>query len=490
MIYSVMKKFIVFVFLISILLPAFSKDVPTSSQVGALKLPDTIAPIAAPFEMPNLARPEFSKRTVNISTVGAKENKLCTSIIQTIINRLSSKGGGTVIVPSGHWLTGRIILKSNVNLHLEKDAELHFSGDIKDCLPVVFTRNEGIELYSLGAFIYANGATNIALTGQGKLVGPSRDCEIFKKQMEGTVIENYISTPVEKRIFDGKGGKPVFLPMFFAPINCKNVLVEGVTFEKTLFWNVVPQYCENVIIRGITVNSVGIFRSDGIDIDSSRNILIEYCTLDCGDDCFTLKSGRCEDGLRVNKPSENIVIRYCLAQRGGGSVTCGSETAGMIKNMYVHDCVFDGTKNGILFKTRRNRGGGGENLYYERIRLNIPGPAIKWDMLGSKEYVGELANRLPARGITPLTPSYKNIFIKDVIIENADKFIRAIGIPETKISNVVIENCKVSSKALFEISDVDGFTVKNTQIKTKNSAMNISGANNIIWDNVKITTKD
>ncbi|MBP1594154.1 MAG: Polygalacturonase [Bacteroidetes bacterium] len=134
--------------------------------------------------------------------------------------------------------------------------------------------------------------------------------------------------------------------------------------------------------------------------------------------------------------------------------------------------------------------GGGENLYYERIRLNIPGPAIKWDMLGSREYVGELADRLPARSITPLTPSYKNIFMKDIVIENCDKFIRAIGIPETKISNVVIENCNVSSKALVEISDVDGFIVKNTQIKTRNSAMNIAGANNIIWDNVKITTKD
>ncbi len=485
-----MKKIFVFAILISSLLSAFSQEVPTSSQVGALKLPDTIAQIVAPFEMPKLVKPEFPDRTINIESVGAQQNKLCTNIIQKAINKLSSKGGGTVVVPAGQWLTGRIILKSNVNLHLDKDAELHFSGDIKDCLPVVFTRNEGIELYSLGAFIYANGATNIALTGQGKLVGPSRDCEILKKQMEGVVIEKYISTPVEKRIFDGKDGKPVFLPMFFAPMNCKNVFVEGVTFEKTLFWNVVPQYCENVIIRGITVNSVGIFRSDGIDIDSSKNILVEYCTLDCGDDCFTLKSGRCEDGLRVNKPSENIIIRYCLAKRGGGSVTCGSETAGMIRNMYVHDCVFDGTKNGILFKTRRNRGGGGENLYYERIRLNIPGPAIKWDMLGSSMHVGELANRLPARSITPLTPSYKNIFMKDIVIENCDKFIRAIGIPETKISNVVIENCNVSSKALVEISDVDGFVVKNTQIKTNNSAMNIAGANNIIWDNVKITTKD
>lgn len=111
----------------------------------------------------------------------------------------------------------------------------------------------------------------------------------------------------------------------------------------------------------MTVDSHGHGRTDGIDIESTRNVLIEYCSLDCGDDCFTMKSGRGEDGIRVNKPSENIVIRYCLAKRGWGGIVCGSETAAMIRNLYVHDCVLSGTKSGLRFKNRRSRGGGGEN---------------------------------------------------------------------------------------------------------------------------------
>ena len=364
--------------------------------------------------MPQLTRPQFKADTLSITQTGAKEGKMATRAIQKAIDRMNRQGGGTVLVPAGVWNTGRIELKSNVNLHLAEGAELHFSGNIKDYQPAVFTRNEGVELYSLGALVYANGQRNIALTGKGKLVGyiaeptkyysvegsnlyfalqkdgepldpvsifdltckgnlvgPPQDCEMQQRQMHGGVIETYINvnTPVEKRIYDGKRGKSVFLPMFVSPTNCRNVLIEGVSLESTPFWNVVPVYCDSVIIRGITVHSVGIPRGDGIDIESTRNVLIEYSTLSCGDDCFTMKAGRCEDGLRVNKPSENIVVRHCLAVTGHGGITCGSETAGMIRNLYVHDCVFDGTGTGLRFKTRRNRGGGGEIFFFLRIRM-------------------------------------------------------------------------------------------------------------------------
>ena len=127
--------------------------------------------------------------------------------------------------------------------------------------------------------------------------------------------------------------------MFISPINCTNVYVEGVSLENTAFWNVVPIYCDHVIIRGINVNSVGVPRGDGIDIESTRNVLIEYSTLACGDDCFTMKAGRGLDGLRVNKPTENVVVRYCLAREGHGGITVGSETAAVIRNLYVHDCA-------------------------------------------------------------------------------------------------------------------------------------------------------
>ena len=116
--------------------------------------------------------------------------------------------------------------------------------------------------------------------------------------------------PIEQRIYDGMEGRTFYRPKTISPINCTNVLIEGITMERSTLWNVVPIYCENVIIRGITVNSTKVPSGDGIDIESCKNVLIEYCTLNCGDDCFTLKAGRAEDGLRVGKPTENVVIRY------------------------------------------------------------------------------------------------------------------------------------------------------------------------------------
>lgn len=478
-----MKKILVTLLFVLGPLWGYSQVIPTRNEVGALQLPDKIDPVTAPFDMPQLLRPEFPDRVINITQRGARKNKPSTAIIQEAIDDLSKKGGGTVIIPAGKWLTGRITLKSNINLQLEKNAELHFSGKIKDYLPVVFTRVEGIEMYSLGALIYANGAKNIAITGKGKLIGPGNQCEIFKEHKVTESIENFVSdlVPIEQRIYDGKEGRALFLPMFFAPINSHNILVEGVTFEKSIFWNIVPQYCENIIIRGITVNSAGHGRTDGIDIESSRNALIEYCTLNCGDDCFTIKSGRGEDGLRTNKPAENIVVRYSLSQNGAGAVTCGSETAGMIRNLYVHDCVFEGTHNGLLFKTRRPRGGGGENLHYERIRLNIPGPALKWDMLGSERWVGDLAKRMPARPVNRLTPLYRNITFKDIIVENCHQLIDLIGIPESPVTGVFVHHMDARCHQLINLQDIDGFVISQSSIQSQSDSISITDGRNIMF---------
>jgi polygalacturonase len=460
--------------------------IPTKDQVGATALPDAIAPVKAPFPMPEFKKPQFPTRTVKITEHGAKENELATKSIQAAIDTAGSKGGGTVIVPAGKWLTGRISLKNNVNLHFADGAEVTFSGDVADYRPAVFTRNEGVEVMSLGALIYANGQTNIAVTGKGRLIGPPRDCSIHKQVMKSSVIENFIAakTPVEERVYEGHDGGPIFLPMFISPINCKNVYIEGVTLERTAFWNIVPVYCDGVIIRGVTVHSVGIPRGDGIDIESSRNVLIEYSTLDCGDDCFTMKAGRGDDGLRVNRPTENVVVRYCLAQKGHGGITLGSETAGMIRNLYLHNCVFDGTGVGIRFKTRRPRGGGGENVILERIRMDLTGTAITADMLGARMYVGELADRLPARPVNKLTPAFRNVTVKDIIVENAGEFVKITGIPESPFSNFQLENADVNCNKLMRLSDAKGFSFKNVAIQSADAGISLLDVRGLSFDNV------
>ena len=460
--------------------------IPTKEQVGASQLPAKIAPVRAPFAMPAFRKPSFPAYTRSIAERGARPGAKVTTEIQATIDEVSQHGGGTAVIPAGKWQTGRISLKSNVNLRLDEGAELYFSGEVEDYRPAVFTRTEGVEVMSLGACIYANGQQNIAVTGKGKLIGPAQGGSVRKQTMTHDVVENVVlaSTPVAQRVYEGHNGSIIFPPMFISPINCRNVYIEGVSLENTAFWNIVPVYCDGVIIRGITVNSIGIQRGDGIDVESSRNVLIEYCTLSCGDDCFTIKAGRGEDGLRVNKPTENVVVRYCLAREGHGGITCGSETAGLIRNLYVHDCVFDNTGVGIRFKTRRSRGGGGENLTYERLRMKLKATAFHWDMLGSKTHVGELASRLPARPITPLTPHFANITARNIIVEQASQFVKVEAIPETPLTNVLLENVDVTAQKLFTGADIQGFTVRHATLRTTDANITLLDTRQVLFDQV------
>lgn len=458
----------------------------TAQTDVTMQMPREIEPVNAPFDMLEMQRPKFPARSITLRR--AKD-------IQKHIDALSRKGGGTLNIPEGVWQTGRIVLKSNVCVNLAEGAELHFSGDVKDYMPAVPCRNEGVDIYGPGAMIYADGAENIAVTGKGKLVAPSRDCELLQLTMAG-IPESVQDMPLEQRVFDSfhkhdipfanralspssVHPSPLCLPVFFGPMNSRNVLLEGVTLEKSVFWNIVPVYCENVIIRGVRVESAGIARTDGIDVDSSVNVLIEYTYLDCGDDCFTLKSGRGMDGVQKARPTENVVIRHCFANHGAGGLTVGSETAAGIRNVYMLDVTIGEPQYGIYFKTRRPRGGGGENLWFENVRmLNPRKRAIYWDMLGSPTYVGKWAERYPeaetedetlyygqtlrnggvAGGI--LTPWFRNIHFKDVTIDKCPDFIKAIGLPESPIDNVTFENVKSPNRSIT-LQDVGKFQIDN-----------------------------
>ena len=466
----------------------------TTETVGAGAMTEGIAPIGnAPFKMKDLRLPTFPDRVVTVTKAAVGQDGMITEAVNGMIADMSERGGGTVIVPEGYWKSGRITLKSNVDLHLEDGAVIEFSGSIDDYQPAVFTRHEGVEIMGAGAFIYANGEKNIALTGRGKIMGPPMDAKMRTLPNGKSVVENDVphDMPVNERICDGYEGRTFYRPKSFSPINCKNVLVEGVTFERSVLWNVNPVYCENVIIRGITVNSTDVPSGDGIDISSCKNVLIEYSTLNCGDDCFTLKAGRCEDGLRVNRPTENVVIRYCLAKEGHGGITCGSETAGGIRNVYLHDCLFYGTRTGFRFKTRRNRGGTVEGITYENVRLVDVREAFTWDLLGSKTYMGELARRYPPLEITPLTPTVRGITIRNFVVESADRLLTVNAIPEIPCSGVLIENGRIRTNRIIRtMNDVDGFTFSNLEIQATDNRMTIDDSRNVTFRDVTFYVPD
>lgn len=467
-----MKKIVIFTIVIlslySIQIPAqyVSAKTPTIEEVGPKAMPVEVAPIYAPFYMPLLTRPQFPDRVISIVNYGAKSGKQfnCREAINKAIDACHDAGGGQVLVPAGKWLTGRIELKSNVELHLAEGAELHFSGDLADYYPVVFCRSEGLEVMSLGAYIYAYRQDNIALTGNGALYGPDEgpSREIVLNKTSDKIVDQ--NSPVSTRIYDGIANPIYFRPYSVSPVECTNVFIEGIKIINGAFWNVVPVYCDKVIVRGVTIESVGVGNGDGVNIESCTNVLIEYCSVRTGDDSYCLKAGRDQDGLRVNRAVENVVQRYNLSLGGHGGITCGSETAGSIRNLYVHSCRYEDVLFGIRFKTRRSRGGSGHNLIFENIFASTKRDFLSWDMLGTTQWVGELAHRYPKLDFTPATPNFHDITIRSVVGVSGEWILRAQAIPESPLRGVIIENSDLTGSNGIKIADAHDIIMRNCNI--------------------------
>lgn len=454
--------------------------------------PEDILPIVAPFQMPQLSRPIIPNQQFDIKDFGAKEGGVFknTKPIHEAITKASVSGGGIVKIPKGKWLTGAIHLESNINLHLEDGAELLFSQDVADYLPVVFSRHEDIECYKYSSFIYANGKTNIAITGDGILNGQGKPWWGWKESKKGMErLLNEMSdkdVPVEQRRFDGTDGREL-RPAFFQPINCKNILVEGVTFLYGAFWTITPTYCENVIVRKVRIETEGSYghtpNGDGVDPSSCKNVLIEDCDFNTGDDCIAIKAGRDKDGLRVNKPSENIVIRNCSGLNGHGGIVVGSETSGSIRNVFAINCQFKGTDRVVRLKTARGRGGVIENMWFkDLVGEKILKEALHLNML----YTG---TRLPAQSISQSTPTIRNIHFENINILSGDGYaIEILGLPERFIENIWIENVSAKASRGINISDARGVYLKNSQVNAAFApVLSIMDGNDIIADSVKFS---
>ena len=468
-----------------------------ADQKTIAELPVAIAPIKAPFEMPQLKRPSFGDRTFDIRDYGAVQCKWqddmkhkSTEAIRKAIAACHKAGGGKVFIPRGDWLTGAIHLKSNVNLHVAEGAVVHFSNDLADYLPVVHVRCEGVEAYNYSPLIYAPHVENIAITGRGTLHGHGRWWWRWAKDNDrGDRVEE-TKVPLEERRYGKGGGREGMRPTFIVPWKAKNILIEGITLEESPMWNVHPVYSENIIVRGITVHSLESPNGDGIVPDSCKNVLIEYNHLETGDDAVVIKSGLNEDGLKIGIASENIVVRNFTARdvrTGSGGIVFGSETSGGIRNVYVHDAYFDGCDRGIRFKTTRGRGNVIENIYIEKVEMkNIESQAINFNSYYEREATGK-------------SPLFRNVYINDVRVNGAHTAIEMIGLPEKWLENINVKNAvfenvengaiahRVKELALEDVSitsngrpisldDVFEATIKNVKLSGQRPPLLVAGS--------------
>ncbi|BET66972.1 glycoside hydrolase family 28 protein [Opitutales bacterium ASA1] len=475
------------------------------------------------FDMPRVAPPSIPSLSVSITEFGAVGDGafLNTQAFERAIAHVAERGGGRVVVQRGIWLTGPIVLRSRIQLHTESGALVQFSGD-HTLYPLVETHFEGLSALRCQSPLSAEGAHDIAITGEGVFDGHGQSWRPVKRLKttdlqwqalvdSGGVLDAAGETwwPSAGALEGAQGGfnprrpsrsredfervREFLRPVMVSLRECRNVLLDGPTFQNSPAWNIHPFSCENLIVRHVTVlNPWYSQNGDGIDVDSCRNVVIHASRFDVGDDAMCLKSGKDAEGRALGRPTEKIVVRDNIVYRGHGGFIVGSEMSGGVRDVYVADLLFVGTNVGIRFKSNRGRGGVVENILIENIDMvNIPTEPIRFNLFYSGaaptanqniEIVDPAAflGRFPA--VSEETPSFRDITIRDVVCRGAGAAMWIQGLPEMPVKNIRFENVSITATRGARLTDVEGFRFDGVHVECSEGVpLHLENARDVVW---------
>jgi exo-poly-alpha-galacturonosidase len=358
----------------------------------------------------------------NYGAIGNGET-VNTQAIQKAIDECAANGGGEVVVPKGVFVSGAIFLKKGVALFFEKDAVLKGSVNRAD-YPQIKTRWEGTDMMYMAALVNADGINGVKISGEGTIDG-SGDVWVQR-------VNNRQDTAAT-------AARRWERPRLVGIQNCKGVKVSGLKLHNQAVWCVHILYCEDVVLEDLNITADhNIPSSDGIDIDSSKKVKIRKCFIDVNDDCISIKSGKDEDGLRVNRPSEDILVQDCHFAYGHGGVAMGSETSGGIRNVLIKDCIADASNWApIRFKSQPSRGGVVENIIYENFKLKDTRKAVEFNMAW--------------RMVPPIKPPAKVLpVVRNVQLINISGNVNAVGdihgLEGSPILGVTFKNCNITAQ--------------------------------------------
>lgn len=460
--------FFLFFLLISSVLHA-QANLPWVKDVGARKTPT-------------------SKKVYLVNDFGkiTDSNAVISSIIQKAIDECAKKGGGIVAFKPGVYTTGAIFLKKGVHLKIDKGVLLKGSTAFND-YPEIDTRIAGIEMRWPSALINIIDQQNVMVSGEGKINAQGKFCWDKYWAMRREYEKKGLRWIVD---YDAKRVRT------FLVQSSSDVTLKELTFSNAGFWTVQLLYSDHITVDGITIrnNEDGHGPStDGIDIDSSSWVLVENSDIDCNDDDFCLKAGRDADGLRVNRPTEYVVIRNCIARKGGGLLTLGSETSGGIRHVLATDLIAKGTGNGFHIKSATTRGGVVEDIHFRNITMDSVGNAFMYTMNWNPSYSysklpeGYTYETLPTHWKVMLTkvepeergiPHFKDIHISNVKVKQAKKAINGSGLDRSLLENFHFENVEINAATAGDVGFAKDWIWKNVSIKTSDkSTVNVKNSN-------------
>jgi DNA sulfur modification protein DndE len=372
---------------------------------------------------------------------------------------MCKNGGGTVVVPRGSFVTGPIIMKSNINLHLDKGALIIYTSDFSQ-YPLVASTFEGVDAARCQSPFTAENLENIAITGEGIINGNGFYWRPLKKDkmtetewkahqqkyggvltedkktwysspkaLKGSLTNNIGKLAGGKTLKDFEDIKDFLRPNMIRIFQCKNILIEGVTFENSPAWTTHINASEHITIKNLTVKNPWFgANTDALDLESCKNALVEDCHFDTGDDGICIKSGSDAEGRKRGLPTKDVIVKNCVVYHAHGGFVIGSEMSGGTNNMFVSNCTFIGTDIGLRFKTTRGRGGMVENIYVNNINMkDIAAEAILFDMYYMAKDPVVLAGEkreppvVEMKPVDETTPQFQNFYFRNITCNGAAK---------------------------------------------------------------------
>jgi len=471
----------------------------TSALVLTAAVPPLYAKLTHPFVPAAPAAPHIPEARASLADFGAVPDgeTLNTAAFARALAVLAEKGGGTLVVPAGIWLTGPIELRSHIRLHLEAGALIQFSRD-HTLYPMRVFDVRGEKSVEVTSPLSGERLEDIAITGAGVIDGGGDAWRHVKKAKTTEAFWNALVT--SGGVVNAKGDEwlpaaPGFaapaalqalvargslLPADYAPywfllrprllqfLDYRRVLIEGVTFRNAPNWTLHPWLCEDVTLRDVKIfNDRWAQNSDAMDIESCRRVHVSGCIVDTGDDGLCLKSGMNESGRRRDVPTEDVLIEDCTVYDGHGGFTIGSEMSGGVRNVLVQNCTFIGTDIGLRFKTARGRGGVVENIHIRGIHMTaIEGSAIDFNFFYFSE--GQAATAVPP--VTEGTPIFRNILFEDIISRGSKAAFTLRGLPEMPLRDITFRDVSLSATHGADLAYAEGIAFERVSIRATEGA--------------------